>query len=99
MPELGRLAVCLALISGVCSIAASIRGGITRRPDVIRVGEHAAFAVFGLVLLAVVILLRSLLTHDFSLEYAAACSPSTLLATHVPPPLRVGQARPLLLCR
>ena len=40
MPELGRLAVCLALVCAVFSIAASIRGGLTRRADVIRSGEH-----------------------------------------------------------
>src|SRR5262245_16847196 len=96
MPELGRRAVCLALICGVCSIAASIRGGITRRPDVIRVGEHAAFAVFGLVLLAVVILLRSLLTHDFSLEYVAAYSSSTLPTNYVVAALWGGQKGSLL---
>src|SRR5262245_57502114 len=96
MTELGRLAVCLALICGIFSIAASIRGALTRRPDVMRVGEHAAFAVFGLVALAVVILLRALLTHDFSLEYVAAYSSSTLPTNYVFAALWGGQKGSLL---
>src|SRR4029450_8900898 len=96
MPELGRLAVCLALICSVFSVGASIRGALTRRPDVMRAGEHAAFAVFGLVALAVVILLRALLSHDFSLEYVAAYSSSTLPTNYVFAALWGGQKGSLL---
>ncbi|HJW70506.1 MAG TPA: heme lyase CcmF/NrfE family subunit, partial [Candidatus Binatia bacterium] len=96
MPELGRLAVCLALICAVFSVGASIRGALVRRTDVIRAGTHAAWAVFGLVALAVVILLRSLLTHDFSLEYVAAYSSSTLPTNYVFAALWGGQKGSLL---
>ena len=78
MSELGRLAVCLALLCAIFSVAASVLGVLRRRADVIRAGEHAAYAVFGLVVVAVGILLRALVTHDFSLEYVAAYSSSTL---------------------
>ena len=83
MPELGRLAICLALMCALFSIGASIRGALTRRADIVRAGTHAAWAVFGLVALAVVLLLRALLTHDFSLEYVAAYSSSTLPTNYV----------------
>jgi cytochrome c-type biogenesis protein CcmF len=96
VPELGRLAVCLALICAVFSVGASIRGALVRRTDIIRAGTHAAWAVFGLVVLAVVILLRSLLTHDFSLEYVAAYSSSTLPTNYVVAALWGGQKGSLL---
>ncbi len=96
MPELGRLAVCLALLCALVSIAVSVRGALTRRRDLVRAGEQAAYAVFGLVVLAVVILLRALLTHDFSLEYVAAYSSSTLPTNYVFAALWGGQKGSLL---
>src|SRR5262245_35033417 len=96
MPELGRLAVCLALLCALTSVIVSVRGALTRRGDLVRAGEHAAYAVFGLVVLAVVILLRALLTHDFSLEYVAAYSSSTLPTNYVFAALWGGQKGSLL---
>jgi cytochrome c-type biogenesis protein CcmF len=96
VPELGRLAICLALMCALFSIGASIRGALTRRADIVRAGTHAAWAVFGLVTLAVVLLLRSLLTHDFSLEYVAAYSSSTLPTNYVVAALWGGQKGSLL---
>ena len=96
MPELGRLAICLALMCALFSIGASIRGALTRRADIVRAGTHAAWAVFGLVALAVVLLLRALLTHDFSLEYVAAYSSSTLPTNYVVAALWGGQKGSLL---
>jgi cytochrome c-type biogenesis protein CcmF len=96
VPELGRLAICLALMCALFSIGASIRGALTRRADIVRAGTHAAWAVFGLVALAVVLLLRALLTHDFSLEYVAAYSSSTLPTNYVVAALWGGQKGSLL---
>jgi cytochrome c-type biogenesis protein CcmF len=96
MPELGRLAVCLALLCALVSVIVSVRGALTRRGDLIRAGEHAAYAVFGLVALAVVLLLRALLSHDFSLEYVAAYSSSTLPTNYVFAALWGGQKGSLL---
>ena len=78
MYELGRLAVCLALCCTVFSVLASVFGGLRRRRDIVRTGEHAALAGFGLIVVAVGILVRALLAHDFSLEYVAAYSSSSL---------------------
>ena len=96
MPELGRLAVCLALLCALVSVIVSVRGALTRRGDLVRAGEHAAYAVFGLVALAVVLLLRALLSHDFSLEYVAAYSSSTLPTNYVFAALWGGQKGSLL---
>src|SRR5947209_15127087 len=71
MPEVGRLAVCLALL-------------------------FAAYAVFGLVVIATAILLRALLRHDFTLEYVAAYSSSTLPTQYTVAALWGGQKGSLL---
>src|SRR5256886_81264 len=61
MPELGRLAVCLALLFAAYGAFAGVAGGIRRRAHLVRSAEHAAYAVFGLVVIATAILLRALL--------------------------------------
>src|SRR2546422_8240362 len=71
MPEVGRPAVCLALL-------------------------FAAYAVFGLVVIATAILLRALLRHDFTLEYVAAYSSSTLPTRYTVAALWGGQKGSLL---
>src|SRR3989449_4323617 len=71
MPEVGRPAVCLALL-------------------------FAAYAVFGLVVIATAILLRALLRHDFTLEYVAAYSSSTLPTQYTIAALWGGQKGSLL---
>ncbi len=96
MTELGRLAVCLALLSAAFSVAMSATGALRRRADLIRSGSHAAYATFGLVIVAVAILLRALLQHDFSLEYVAAYSSSTLPTQYVVAALWGGQKGSLL---
>ncbi len=96
MAELGRLAVCLALLCAVFSIGAALVGARSRRRDVVRSAEHAAYAVWGLVVLAAGVLLHALLTHDFSLEYVAAYSSSTLPTNYVVAALWGGQKGSLL---
>jgi cytochrome c-type biogenesis protein CcmF len=96
MSALGRLAICLALAAAVWSVVASLVGAVRRRRDLVRSGRHAAYAVFGLVVLAVAILLRALLTHDFSLEYVAAYSSSTLPVQYTVAALWGGQKGSLL---
>ena len=96
MPELGRLAICLALLFAVYATGVSIVGAIRRRRHLVRSGAHAAYAVFALVVVAVAILLRALLTHDFSLEYVAAYSSSTLPVQYTVAALWGGQKGSLL---
>ena len=96
MPEIGRLAVCLALLFAAYSVVTSLLGGVRRRPDLVRSGEHAAFAVGALVVVAAAILLRALLQHDFTLEYVAAYSSSTLPTQYTVAALWGGQKGSLL---
>jgi cytochrome c-type biogenesis protein CcmF len=96
MPEIGRLAVCLALLFAAYSVGAGIVGALRRRESLIRSSEHAAYAVFGLVVVATLVLLRALLQHDFSLEYVAAYSSSTLPAHYTVAALWGGQKGSLL---
>src|SRR5205823_1615351 len=96
MPELGRLAVCLALLFAAYGTLAGVAGGIRRRAHLVRSAEHAAYAVFGLVVIATAILLRALLRHDFTLEYVAAYSSSTLPTQYTVAALWGGQKGSLL---
>src|SRR5262245_49300775 len=96
MPELGRLGVCLAFLCAAYAVGVSLLGARRRREDLIRSGEHAAYAVWGLVVVAVAILVHALLTHDFSLEYVAAYSSSTLPAHYAFAALWGGQKGSLL---
>jgi cytochrome c-type biogenesis protein CcmF len=96
MPEIGRLAVCLALLFAGYAVVVSIIGAIRRRAHLVRSGEHAAYAVWALVVVATAILLRALLTHDFSLEYVAAYSSSTLPVQYTVAALWGGQKGSLL---
>jgi cytochrome c-type biogenesis protein CcmF len=96
MPEVGRLAICLALLCAAYSAGAAVSGGASRRLHWVRSAEHGAYAVFALVTVATAILLRALLQHDFSLEYVAAYSSSTLPTQYVVASLWGGQKGSLL---
>src|SRR5881296_1945665 len=96
MPEVGRLAVCLALLFAAYGVLAGVAGGLGRRAPLVRSAEHAAYAVFGLVVVATAILLRALLRHDFTLEYVAAYSSSTLPTQYTVAALWGGQKGSLL---
>ncbi len=96
MIDLGRLAVCLALLLAVYAVGASLWGAYARRVALVRSAEHAVYVVFGLVVVAIAILLRALLQHDFSLEYVAAYSSSTLPVQYTVAALWGGQKGSLL---
>jgi cytochrome c-type biogenesis protein CcmF len=96
MTEIGRLAICLALLCALFAVGAAVTGAIRRRRDIVRSAERAAYAVFALVVVAAAILLHALLTHDFSLEYVAAYSSSTLPTNYVVAALWGGQKGSLL---
>jgi cytochrome c-type biogenesis protein CcmF len=94
--DLGRLAVCLGLVCALFAVGASIAGALWRRADLIRSGAQAAYACAGLVLLATGLLLQALLARDFSLEYVAAYSSSTLPTNYTVAALWGGQKGSLL---
>src|SRR5206468_10663233 len=96
MPELGRVASCLALLFAAYAVGAGVTGGVTRRASWTRSAEHAAYVVFVLIAIATAILLRALVTHDFTLEYVAAYSSSTLPTRYTVAALWGGQKGSLL---
>src|SRR6185369_13998356 len=77
------------------AIAAAV-GAWRRRPDVVASSRAAAYAVNVLVIGAAAVLLRALLQHDFSLEYVAAYSSSTLPTQYTVAALWGGQQGSLL---
>ena len=96
MPEIGRLAISLALLFATYGVGAALLGVQRRSEPLVRSAEHAVYGVFGLVAVATAILLRALLQHDFSLEYVAAYSSSTLPTQYIIAALWGGQSGSLL---
>src|SRR5216684_1334343 len=78
MPELGKLALAIALILAVYSIVANIYGVRGDAPDFVVSARHALWSMCAMVTIAVVALWTGLLRSDFSLEYVAAYSSTTL---------------------
>ena len=96
MVEIGVLALRLALIVGLYAILTAIWGAQGRRPALVRSSRQAAYAVHALVAIAVLVLWRALIIRDFSLEYVASYSSSTLSLPYTMAALWGGQAGSLL---
>src|SRR6202051_227633 len=96
MPQLGTPALAIALILAVYSIAANIYGTRRNAPDFVVSARHAIWAMCAMVTIAVVILWISLLHSDFSLEYVAAYSSTTLPTVYKFTSLWGGQQGSLL---
>ena len=97
MPELGNLALAIALILAVYSIVANIYGARRNAPDFIVSARHAIWSMCAMVTIAVVVLWMALLRSDFSLEYVASYSSSTLPTVYKFTALWAGQQGSLLL--
>jgi len=97
MPELGNLALAIALILAVYSIVANIYGARRNAPDFIVSARHAIWSMCAMVTIAVVVLWVALLRSDFSLEYVASYSSSTLPTAYKFTALWAGQQGSLLL--
>jgi cytochrome c-type biogenesis protein CcmF len=78
MVTIGNLAILLAFATSIYAVGASIFGAWRGRRQFIASGEHAAYATWGLTIIAVVVLLHALITHDFSIRYVASYSSTTL---------------------
>src|ERR1017187_9880379 len=96
MPELGNLALAIALILAVYSIVANIYGARRNAPDFIVSARHAIWSMCAMVTIAVVVLWVALLRSDFSFEYAAAYSSTTLPTVYKITSLWAGQQGSLL---
>src|SRR5262245_12271827 len=78
MPQLGSLSLLVALLLALYSIGANVYGARNHRPEFLASARHALWAMCAMVTLAVVALWSGLLNSDFSLEYVAAYSSTTL---------------------
>src|SRR5215813_1690289 len=96
MTHLGTLALYLAFVLALYAIASSLWGALRRRGVWVESGTHAAYAVFGCVVVAVAALLHALVTRDFNVEYVAAYSSSTLPLPYTIAALWGGQKGSLL---
>src|SRR5579871_4381960 len=97
MPNLGQLALAIALILALYSIAANIYGARRNATDVIVSARHAIWAMTAMVAIAAVSLWVGLLTSDFTLEYVASYSSTTLPTIYKITSLWGGQQGSLLL--
>jgi len=96
MPVLGRLTLALALAVAVYSIGANVIGARRGRLDLIISARHALWAMCAMVTVAVASLWAGLLQSDFSLEYVASYSSTTLPTVYKFTALWAGQQGSLL---
>ncbi|HEV3111897.1 MAG TPA: heme lyase CcmF/NrfE family subunit [Candidatus Binataceae bacterium] len=97
MTLIGQLALALALVLALYSIGANIYGLRKRRGDVLASARHALWAMTAMVALAAFALWNGLIRSDFSLEYVASYSSTTLPTIYKITALWGGQQGSLLL--
>jgi cytochrome c-type biogenesis protein CcmF len=78
MADVGALALGIGLVLAVYAIALSLLGAWWRKPDFIGSAEHAALAVWGMVMIASAALLHALVSRDLNVEYVASYTSTTL---------------------
>jgi cytochrome c-type biogenesis protein CcmF len=78
MIDVGALAVSVAFVVALYAVFMSLGGVWLRRPDFVASAEHAALAVWGTVVVASAALLHALVSRDFSVEYVAGYTSTTL---------------------
>jgi len=96
MTHLGSLALALAFLLACYAVVTSLWGALRRQEAWITSGTHAAYAVFGCIVIAVAALLQALIIHDFNVEYVASYSSSTLPFQYTIAALWGGQKGSLL---
>jgi cytochrome c-type biogenesis protein CcmF len=96
MPNLGQLALAIALILALYSIGANLYGIRRNATDLLVSARHAIWAMTLMVALAALSLWTGLLASDFSLEYVASYSSTTLPTIYKITALWGGQQGSLL---
>jgi cytochrome c-type biogenesis protein CcmF len=96
MEDVGSLALAIAWVLALYAIGISLAGAYTRKRDLVASAEHAALAVWALVVIATAALLHALVTHDFNIAYVAHYSSTTLPLHYTIAALWGGQAGSLL---
>ena len=94
--DIGYFALCLALGASVYAVFVCALGGHTRREDLIRSGESAALAHFGLLTIAVACLWHLLISSDFQVAYVAENTNRSLPTMYLIASLWGGQNGSLL---
>ncbi len=94
--NLGHSVLILALVSALFSIVTSIVGAKAKRDDLIQAGTNALYCVTILLTVAVVLLWRDILAHDFSNEYVASYSNRAMPKFYIFASLWGGQKGSLL---
>jgi cytochrome c-type biogenesis protein CcmF len=97
MPLIGQFALALALIVAFYSIVANVVGARRGISALVVSARHAVWAMCAMVTVAIVALWACLLTSDFSLEYTASYTSSTLPTIYKFTALWGGQQGSLLL--
>jgi cytochrome c-type biogenesis protein CcmF len=96
MPLLGHLALWLAFLVGLWGAVTGFAGGLQDRVDLQRSAGHAAYAMFGALVVAVVCLEVAIFRHDFNVEYVAAYTSRNLPTFYLWSALYAGQKGSLL---
>ncbi len=94
--NLGQNILILALATAGYSVWSSVAGGRKHRGDLVKSGEHALFAVTTLLSLAVLLLWRDILSHDFHNVYVTNYSNRDMPTFYVFSALWGGQKGSLL---
>jgi cytochrome c-type biogenesis protein CcmF len=97
MAFIGQLSLILALVLAVYSIGANLYGVRRNLPELVTSARHAVWSMCAMVALAMCALWAGLLQSDFSLEYVASYSSTTLPTIYKITALWGGQQGSLLL--
>lgn len=72
MADTGYMALVLALLASVYSAIAYAVGAKKKRVDVLRSAKHGVIAIFGLMTVAMIVMVAALVGRDFRIEYVAS---------------------------
>src|SRR5438477_3038734 len=97
MNDIGATALLFAFGAAIYAVVIALLGARLKRQEMIRSAERATYGVFGLVTIAMVVVLYALLAHDFRLQYVASVSSRAMPTFYVIAALWGGQEGSLLL--
>lgn len=97
MSDIGRAALMFAFCTAIYAAVIALLGAYLRRQEMIQSAQRATYSVFGLVTIAMVVMLYALLTHDFRLQYVASVSSRAMPTFYVIAALWGGQEGSMLL--
>ncbi|HEV8638624.1 MAG TPA: cytochrome c-type biogenesis CcmF C-terminal domain-containing protein [Chloroflexota bacterium] len=96
LPDAGAILLMLAFVVAAFGAVAAPLGSRRGKPELVGAGQRAAYASAALLTMAVAILERALLTHDFSLRFVAETTSRAMERSYLVASLWGGQAGSLL---